>query len=119
MYTLMINRVRILIVLASALVLSACSGVEVRTDYDVNFDFAAVKTYQWEDSNEALSLDQQRFRAAVASHLAKQSYQEAAVGQTPDLKVRLQVTNEPRQEVRQMPAMGWRGFWGRYRAVSA
>ena len=84
----------------------------------MNFDFAAVKTYQWEDSNEALSLDQQRFRAAVASHLAKQSYQEAAVGRTPDLKVRLQVTNEPRQ-VRQMPAMGWRGFWGRYRAVSA
>ncbi|MBK8971711.1 MAG: DUF4136 domain-containing protein [Hahellaceae bacterium] len=107
-----LERVWALCLLAGIGVLSGCSGVEVRTDYDVNFDFAAVKSYQWEASDAALSLDLQRFRAAVAAQLAKQSYQNVTDGAAPDLRVRLQVTTEPRQEVRQMPAMGWRGFWG-------
>ena len=50
----------LIVAAAAALLLISCSSVNITTDYDKSFDFAAVKTYDWmATSANAVSANQQ------------------------------------------------------------
>jgi hypothetical protein len=68
--------------LLSVALLSGCSSVSVRRDYDPSVDFSALKTYAWQHAEQPNTgtpqidndLINDRIRAAVANELAKKGF---------------------------------------------
>jgi hypothetical protein len=87
----------------------ACSGVRVRTDYEPEADFTALRTFAWIDppvreeprSEPALATDpfthnsliDKRVRDEVEALLSSRDYQKAADGETPDFLLRYELVN--------------------------
>ncbi|MHC4972744.1 MAG: DUF4136 domain-containing protein [Planctomycetota bacterium] len=72
----------------AALLLAACSSVQVSTDFDPGADFAALKTYAWlprkaqptGDPRLDSTLLHERIRSAVDAQLAERGYKKTAAG---------------------------------------
>ncbi|WP_372805687.1 DUF4136 domain-containing protein [Pontiella sp.] len=72
----------IFVCLVCCAVLSGCSSVSVRRDYDSSVDFSALKTVAWQHAGQPLTgnpridndLIDDRIRAAVARELAKKGF---------------------------------------------
>jgi hypothetical protein len=73
----------------AALLLAACSSVQVSTDYDPGTDFSGLKNYAWLAQNVNASGDlrldstllNERIRSAVEAQLAERGYKKVAAGQ--------------------------------------
>jgi hypothetical protein len=72
----------------AALLLAACSSVQVSTDYDPGTDFSVLKTYAWlprkastgGDPRLDSTLLNERIRGAVEAQLAERGYKKTASG---------------------------------------
>ncbi len=96
------------------LVLTACSGVQVRQDYAPGYDFSSVKAYAWvagSDTRDATSdqpvpLQTQRIYAAVNSAMLARGLEETI--SHPDVLLQSKYRIEQRTEYRSYPSLG---FW--------
>ena len=95
-------RTRTLAALAPILVVGACSGIQVNSDFNPEVDFSQYETFNWAEragsGDDALidnELVDQRFRRAVESELASRGMQRATSGQ-PDLAVGYQLILDDR-----------------------
>ena len=108
---------------ALALVVCACSGIQVNTDYNPEVDFSRYQTFDWAEragsGDDALidnELVDRRFRRAVESELASRGLERMRSGQ-PDLVVGYQLVLDNRvsyQTVNTYYGSGW-GYRGVYR----
>lgn len=116
-----------------AVVLTACSSVQVSTDYDKNADFSRLKTFNWipeadqiEHNNALLNnrIMAERVRVAVNQQLALQGF---TVAPEPDFYISYNITTEKKTDIRTYdnyggygPSWGWGfGYGHRGMAVSA
>ncbi|MBB3046517.1 hypothetical protein FHR99_000753 [Litorivivens lipolytica] len=85
-----------MLVLALTIVLTACAGAPVATDYDTDFPFASVKRYAWLDSGSAEEPDpaarrndlmRDRLRKAIDDQMAARGYRKVEPSASPDLLV--------------------------------
>ena len=114
-------------VLALTLVVCACGGIQINTDYNPDTDFTAFRTFAWAEGSGSGNdprvdndLVDQRFRRAVESELASRGMERAASGQ-PDLFVGYQVILDDRvdyQTINTYYGSGW-GYRGVYGGVGA
>jgi len=112
---------------ALALVVCACSGIQVNTDYNPEVDFSRYQTFAWAEragsGDDALidnELVDRRFRRAVESELASRGLERMRSGQ-PDLVVGYQLVLDNRvsyQTVNTYYGSGW-GYRGVYRGGMA
>ena len=100
-------------VIACLWLLSGCGTFQTWNDYDVGHDFSAARRVAWAETLEPVeSLTAQRFREAVMRTAIAQGLEWTDDRRAAHLLVRAQVRREARQEVRQMPSLGWRGLRG-------
>ncbi len=110
---------------ALALVVCACSGIQVNTDYNPEVDFSRYQTFEWAEragsGDDALidnELVDRRFRRAVESELASRGMERVRSGQ-PHLVVGYQLVLDNRvsyQTVNTYYGSGW-GYRGVYGGV--
>ncbi len=120
-------RAQILGAAALSLVVCACGGIQVNTDYDLETDFTRYRTFAWaegsgggDDLRVAGDLMDQRFRRAIASELVSRGLEKAMSGQ-PDVFVGYQVALDDRidyQTINTYYGSGW-GYRGVYGGVGA
>ncbi|MFY0996887.1 DUF4136 domain-containing protein, partial [Pseudomonas juntendi] len=98
---------RRLVLLSFALVLSACSSTNVQQDFDASRDFAAYRSWAWQepglqyrpdDPRIKSDLTEQRIRTAVAEQLDQRGLRPVQGGARPDLTVRTYLIVEQRQQ---------------------
>ena len=98
---------RRLVLLSFALLLAACSSNNVQQDFDASRDFAAYRSWAWQepglqyrpdDPRIKSDLTEQRIRAAVADQLDQRGLRPAQGNARPDLKVRAYLIVEQRQQ---------------------
>ena len=115
-------RARILGAVALTLVVCACGGVQVNTDYNPDIDFTRYRTFAWAEGSGSLDdprltdLVDQRFRRAVESELVSRGMEKTTSGQ-PDVFVGYQITLDDRVDYRTVNtyygnAWGYRGVYG-------
>ncbi|MES2820744.1 MAG: DUF4136 domain-containing protein [Pseudomonadota bacterium] len=114
--------------LLSALVLvSACQSVSIDRDYDPTRDFAAYRSWSWQepavqfrpdDPRLDSDLTRQRIRQAVTEQLDQRGLRPAPNGTQADLKVQVWLIVDQREEQVSTQygggwgAPGWPGYWG-------
>ncbi len=110
--------------LTLALLVSACGGIRVTTDFDPSTDFTRYRTFAWmEGSGQSTDprvsgdLMDQRFRRAIESELVSRGMEKRASGQ-PDVFVGYQMALDDRinyQTINTYYGSGWgyRGVYGR------
>ncbi len=115
-------RPRFLGATALIMVMSACSGIQVNTDYNPEVDFSRYQSFAWAEragsGDDALidnELVDQRFRRAVESELASRGMQKTN-GQ-PDLAVGYQLILDNRVDYQTVNTYygsrwGYRGVYG-------
>jgi len=89
--------------LALALALSACSSVQVKTDWDPEADFAGLHTWAWQKETPSPTgnprlddpLVHKRIQAAILAALARRGYTKVDQGR-PDFEVAYHVAIEQR-----------------------
>ncbi|MBJ9974708.1 DUF4136 domain-containing protein [Pseudomonas sp. S75] len=116
--------IRRLVVLSLALLLTACASNQVTQDFDAGRDFAGYRSWSWqepalqyrpEDPRIKSDLTEQRVRQAVAAQLDQRGLRPVAGGAPADLKVRVYLIVEDRQQQVTIPYGGaWGGAWGPY-----
>jgi len=84
-----IKNIKVLFVLISISLLSACSGTKNTFDYDSSVDFSQIKTYQWnlqpsEAFSKANPLISKRIISAIEDNLKRKGLKKSDVG---DIKV--------------------------------
>ncbi len=98
---------RRLVLLSFALVLAACSSTNVQQDFDASRDFAAYRSWAWQepglqyrpdDPRIKSDLTEQRIRTAVAEQLDQRGLRPVQGGARPDLTVRTYLIVEQRQQ---------------------
>ena len=106
--------------LGLALLLSACETMQVTHDYNPAVDFAAFKTWAFEDPalqyrpNSPMlksDLTEQRILQAVSSELDQRGLRPVAAGSKPDLLVQTYLIVANRQE-QVVTNYGYQGPWG-------
>ena len=116
---------RILGAAALTLVVGACSGIQVNSDYNPDIDFTLYRTFAWaegagtgDDPRVDNDLVDQRFRRAIESELVSRGMEKTASGQ-PDVFVGYQMALDDRvsyQTVNSYYGTGW-GYRGVYGGV--
>ncbi|WP_339461103.1 DUF4136 domain-containing protein [Pseudomonas sp. EA_105y_Pfl2_R69] len=116
-----------LLLLPLALLLSACQTAQLERDFDPQRDFAAYRSWNWQepavqykpdDPRISSDLTGQRIRAAVSEQLDQRGLRPAASGSSGDLKVQVWLIVDNRQQQVSTHFGGswgdpWRGgFWG-------
>lgn len=115
-----------LMLISLLLLLAACQSQQIDRDFDPTRDFAGYRTWQWQepavqyhpdDPRLKSDLTDQRIREAVAAQLDQRGLRPAATGSAADLKVRVWLSVENRQqEIRSNFGGGWGdpwyGYWG-------
>ncbi|WP_025164391.1 DUF4136 domain-containing protein [Pseudomonas taeanensis] len=109
---------RLHLLLLSTLLLSACQTAQLNRDFDPNRDFAAYRSWSWQepavqyrpdDPRINSDLTEQRLRTAVSEQLDQHGLRPAP-GNTPaDLKVQAWLIVDNRQ---QQISTGYGGGWG-------
>jgi hypothetical protein len=113
----------------AAVLLAACSGVRVDTDYDPAVDFAPLRSFAWleeplreeprpenavpSDPFTRNTLIDKRVRDDIAAQLVSRGYRAAAEGEAPDFLVRYEVVS--RQIERDYPVYVGGGYGYGYR----
>jgi hypothetical protein len=101
--------------------LSACSTLEVMSDYDPNFAFEPLATYDWLPVEQARTGDpriddntllRDRIYSAVDAELASKGFRKAGEGDTPDFLVAYYVTLDRRTSVRTINHAYGYAAWG-------
>ncbi|AHD12729.1 MULTISPECIES: DUF4136 domain-containing protein [Pseudomonas] len=115
---------RRLVLLSFALLLAACSSNNVQQDFDASRDFAAYRSWAWQepglqyrpdDPRIKSDLTEQRIRQAVANQLDQRGLRPVQSGARPDLTVRAYLIVEQRQQqITTNYGGGWGGYWGGY-----
>ncbi|WP_151884054.1 DUF4136 domain-containing protein, partial [Pseudomonas putida] len=113
---------RRLVLLSFALLLAACSSNNVQQDFDASRDFAAYRSWAWQepglqyrpdDPRIKSDLTEQRIRQAVADQLDQRGLRPVQGGARPDLSVRTYLIVEQRQQqITTNYGGGWGGYWG-------
>ncbi len=116
-----------LLLLPLLLILSACQTPQLERDFDPNRDFAAYRSWSWQepavqykpdDPRINSDLTGQRIRAAVGEQLDQRGLRPSASGSSGDLKVQVWLIVDNRQQQVSTHFGGswgdpWRGgFWG-------
>ncbi len=115
-------RARILGAAALTLVVCACGGIRVNTDYNPDTDFTRYRTFAWAEGLGSLDdprmtdLVDQRFRRAVESELVSRGMETTASGE-PDVFVGYQIALDDRVDYQTINtyyggAWGYRGVYG-------
>lgn len=113
------------LLMSTTLLLAGCSTFSVDSDFDSDFNFTKLQTYQWHTPNEyneatkkylANDILDKRIRENVQQSLEKSGYSLAEEG-TPDFYVNYSVSAEPRVDVNTYNvyggyAPGWYGYYG-------
>ena len=102
-------KTRAILWLIPAVLLAACSGIQVASDYDPNADFSALHTYAWlsRPQSEPGAADpeapfvNQRIVAALERELAAKGYEKIEQGQ-PDFYVGYHVAVEQKMTTQMM-----------------
>ncbi|GAC1036334.1 DUF4136 domain-containing protein [Pseudomonas sp. No.117] len=110
------------LLLLSILLLAACAEQGPRNlDYDASRDFAAYRSWGWvdpaieyrpNDPRIRSDLTEQRLREAVSGGLDQRGLRPAAGGTRADLKVKLYVILDQRQQSFSYSDPYWGGGWG-------
>jgi len=110
--------------LPALLLLSACQTIQLDRDFDPNRDFAAYRSWSWQepavqyrpnDPRIQSDLTGQRIRMAVAEQLDQRGLRPAAQGTAGDLKVQAWlIVDDRQQQVSTGYAGDWGGRWGGY-----
>ena len=102
-----------LAILGSALLVGACSGISVSTDYDPSVDFTRFTTYTWLDTegDNIDAITDSRVRSSVNASLAARGLQETT--SNPDMAVGYQGTTAERKSYNTVNS-GWGGGYGGY-----
>lgn len=118
-------RAQILGAAALTLVVCACGGIQVNTDYNPETDFTRFRTFAWAegsggggDLRVTGDLMDQRFRRAIESELVSRGMEKTTSGQ-PDVFVGYQVALDDRidyQTINTYYGSGW-GYRGVYGGV--
>ena len=120
-------RAQILGAAALTLVVCACGGIQVNTDYNPATDFTRYRTFAWaegsgggDDHRVNNDLVDQRFRRAIESELVSRGMEKTTSGQ-PDVFVGYQMALDDRvdyQTINTYYGSGW-GYRGVYGGVGA
>ncbi|MFJ3073877.1 MULTISPECIES: DUF4136 domain-containing protein [Pseudomonas] len=115
---------RRLVLLSFALLLAACSSNNVQQDFDASRDFAAYRSWAWQepglqyrpdDPRIKSDLTEQRIRQAVDEQLDQRGLRPAQGNRPADLKVRAYLIVEQRQQqITTNYGGGWGGYWNGY-----
>ncbi|MFZ3154069.1 DUF4136 domain-containing protein [Pseudomonas sp.] len=116
-----------LLLLPLLLILSACQTAQLERDFDPNRDFAAYRSWSWQepavqykpdDPRINSDLTGQRIRSAVSEQLDQRGLREAVANMQSDLKVQVwMIVDNRQQQVSTQMGGGWGdpwrgGFWG-------
>lgn len=114
-------RVQLLLSGALALVLSGCQSASPNRDYDTSRDFAAYRSWAWQepalqyrpdDPRIRSDLTEQRLRQAVAEQLDQRGLRPAQSG-SPDLKVQAWlIVDNRREQITTSYGGPWGPGWG-------
>jgi len=115
---------RPLLVITLGCLLAACQSVQVERDFDPSRDFAAYRSWSWQEPALSYSPDdprlksdltEQRIRAATGEQLEQRGLRPAASGVPADLRVQAVLIVEKRQnQVNTYHGGFWGGPWGGY-----
>lgn len=96
-----------------ASLMSACSSVEVHTDYDPNLDMTHYRTYAWKQRPKTTSpLMGERLNASLDSQLESKGWKRVELGQG-EVEIVGYVTTKENERIDTMYSGGGPGFWGR------
>jgi len=97
--------------LGTALLVGACSGISVTTDYDPTVDFTSYATYTWMDTegDDIDNITDSRIRNSIEAGLAAKGLRK--VTSNPDVAIGYQVTTAERRSYNTVNA-GWGGGYG-------
>ncbi|HSC82187.1 MAG TPA: DUF4136 domain-containing protein [Pseudomonas sp.] len=110
-----------LLLIPCLLLLGACQSVQLDRDYDTSRDFAAYRSWSWQepalqylpdDPRFKSDLTEQRIREAVSQQLDQRGLRPAQAGSAADLKVQVWLLVEQRQD--QVSTSYGGGYWGGY-----
>ena len=115
-------RARTLGAVALTLVVCACGGIQVNSDYNPDTDFTSFRTFAWAEGSGSLDdprmtdLVDQRFRRAVESELVSRGMEKTPSGE-PDVFVGYQIALDDRVDYQTINtyyggAWGYRGVYG-------
>jgi hypothetical protein len=109
-----------LLLMPALLLLAACQNVHVERDFDASRDFAAYRSWSWQepalqyrpdDPRIKSDLTEQRIRDAVSQQLDQRGLRPTQAGDTGDLKVQAWLIVDERQD---QVSTNYGGYWGGY-----
>ncbi|WP_313457958.1 DUF4136 domain-containing protein [Pseudomonas sp.] len=113
-----------LVLVTAVLLLAACSSTNVQQDFDASRDFAAYRSWAWQepalqyrpdDPRIKSDLTEQRIRTAVAQQLDQRGLRPAQGTVKADVKVRAYLIVEQRQQqITTHYGGAWGGYWNGY-----
>jgi hypothetical protein len=115
-----------LLLIPALLLLGACQTTQLNRDFDPDRDFAAYRSWNWQepavqyrpdDPRLKSDLTEQRIRSAVAEQLDQRGLRLAPAGSVGDLKVQVWLIVDQRQDQVTTHYGGfwggaWNGYWG-------
>ena len=115
-----------LLLIPALLLLGACQTTQLNRDFDPDRDFAAYRSWNWQepavqyrpdDPRLKSDLTEQRIRSAVAEQLDQRGLRLAPAGSAGDLKVQVWLIVDQRQDQVTTHYGGfwggsWNGYWG-------
>ncbi len=103
------------LIIALALIASACSSLKVSYDYDKQAEFSKYKTYAYSEDSQKLpvgDLNRNRVIAAVDAEMAAKGFSKS---DNPDVLVDMHVKAEEKVDATATTTgPGYRGYYGRY-----
>jgi hypothetical protein len=109
-----------LLLIPALLLLAACQSARVERDFDASRDFAAYRSWSWQepalqyrpdDPRIQSDLTEQRIRSAVGEQLDQRGLRPAQAGSAGDLKVQAWLIVDERQD---QVSTNYGGYWGGY-----
>lgn len=107
-----------LLLIPALLLLAACQSARVERDFDASRDFAAYRSWSWQepalqyrpdDPRIRSDLTEQRLRQAIAEQLEQRGLRPAQAGAMADLRVQAWLIVEQRQD---QVSTHYGGYWG-------
>ncbi len=109
-----------LLLVSILLLLGACQSPRIERDFDTSRDFAAYRSWSWQepalqyrpdDPRLRSDLTEQRIRSAIGQQLEQRGLRPAQPGNPGDLRVQAWLIVDQRQE---QVSSHYGGYWGRY-----
>jgi len=110
-----------LLLVSILLLLGACQSPRIERDFDTSRDFAAYRSWSWQepalqyrpdDPRLRSDLTEQRIRSAIEQQLEQRGLRPAQPGNPGDLRVQAWLIVDQRQPLSDQPVGGyWGGYW--------